>query len=251
MDDLRPERVDRLRVQADLQVQARLQSAERPPFVLVEPGEDPVWGHGVEQIPEPDLADIFLDFESHPFWRPDRGLKSRPDCAQQGTDLGTGLRWLQVDHTGCSTESVEEAEAVAWQIRALLGRNWTDKHGDEHVIGVDDVMVVAPYNDQVRLLRDQLDADPDTRGMSVGTVDKFQGRQAPVVLFTLTSSSAADMPRGTEFLSSKNRLKVAISRAQCLAYLVCTESLLHSRANTVEDMYLIATLCAFVEHAER
>ncbi len=84
----------------------------------------------------------------------------------------------------------------------------------------------------------------------MGTVDKFQGRQAPVVLFTMTSPSADDMPRGTEFLFSKNRLNVAISRAQCLAYLVCTEQLLNSRAKTVEDMHLIATLCAFVEYAD-
>ena len=67
----------------------------------------------------------------------------------------------------------------------------------------------------------------------------------------MTSSSADDMPRGTEFLFSKNRLNVAISRAQCLAYLVCTEQLLNSRAKTVEDMYLIATLGAFVEYAHR
>ncbi len=153
-------------------------------------------------------------------------LTSYVDCAKQGTDLGTGLRWLRVDHEDCATESVEEAEAVAGQISALLGRNWTDQDGEEHPIGVDDVMVVAPYNDQVRLLREHLDADPATRGVQVGTVDKFQGRQAPVVLFTMTSSSAEDMPRGTEFLFSRNRLNVAISRAQCLAYLVCTEELL-------------------------
>jgi uncharacterized protein len=111
-------------------------------------------------------------------------------------------------------------------------------------------MVVAPYNDQVRLLREHLHADPHTRGVSVGTVDKFQGRQAPIVFFTMTSSSAEDMPRGTEFLFSTNRLNVAISRAQCLAYLVCTKELLESRAKTVEDMLLIANLCAFVERAQ-
>lgn len=177
-------------------------------------------------------------------------LSSHPDCARQGTDLGVGLRWLEVTHTGCSTESVEEARAVAAQIRELLGRNWTDKYGDDHVIGVGDIMVVAPYNDQVRLLRAHLDAIADTAGVQVGTVDKFQGRQAPVVLFTMTSSSAADMPRGMDFLFSRNRLNVAVSRAQCLAYLVCTEELLHSRAKTVEDMRLIATLCAFVEYTQ-
>ena len=110
--------------------------------------------------------------------------------------------------------------------------------------------MVAPYNDQVRLLRERLDNDPRTRGVPVGTVDKFQGRQAPVVFFTMTSASSDDMPRGTEFLFSKNRLNVAVSRAQCLAYLVCTERLLGSRARTVDEMHLIATLCAFAEYAD-
>ncbi|MCB0978539.1 MAG: ribonuclease H-like domain-containing protein, partial [Acidimicrobiales bacterium] len=177
-------------------------------------------------------------------------LTSHPDCANQTTDLGTGLRWLKVEHSGCSTESIEEAEAVEEQIRVLLGKHWTDKAGADHVIGIDDIMVVAPYNDQVRLLRERLNVSPETRGVAVGTVDKFQGRQAPVVLFTMTSSCAEDMPRGTEFLFSKNRLNVAVSRAQCLAYLVCTEQILNSRARTVEDMHLIATLCAFVEYAQ-
>ena len=177
-------------------------------------------------------------------------LSSHVDCRVQATDTGTGLRWLRVEHQACSTESDVEAAAVAEQVQSLLGRRWTDNDGMTRPITTADMMVVAPYNDQVRLLRRYLGADPVTRGIDVGTVDKFQGRQAPVVFFTMTSSSAADMPRGTEFLFSRNRLNVAISRAQCLAYLVCTEELLNSRAKTVEDMLLIATLCSFVEYAE-
>jgi uncharacterized protein len=87
--------------------------------------------------------------------------------------------------------------------------------------------------------------------VQVGTVDKFQGREAPVVFFTMTTSSGVDMPRGPEFLFSRNRLNVAISRARCLAYLVCTEELLNSRAQTIEEMRLIGTLSAFVEYTER
>lgn len=181
----------------------------------------------------------------------DGKLTSHADCAKQGTDLGTGLRWIEVEHTGCSTESEIEADAVVAQIHDVLGQHWTDKHRVSHTITADDVMVVAPYNDQKDLLRAKLDADPATKGLQVGTVDKFQGRQAPIVFFTMTSSSAEDMPRGTEFLFSTNRLNVAISRAQCLAYLVCTEKLLASRAKRVEDMLLIGNLCAFVEYAER
>jgi uncharacterized protein len=180
----------------------------------------------------------------------DGKLTSHPDCKKQGTYLGTGLRWIEVEHTGCATESEIEADAVIAQIGQMLGQHWTDKHGVTHTITATDVMVVAPYNDQKDLLRATLDADPATIGLQVGTVDKFQGRQAPIVFFTMTSSSAEDMPRGTEFLFSTNRLNVAISRAQCLAFLVCTKQLLESRAKTVEDMLLIANLCAFVERAQ-
>src|ERR1039458_3728191 len=89
------------------------------------------------------------------------------------------------------------------------------------------------------------------RGVQVGTVDKFQGREAPVVFFTMTTSSGDDMPRGPEFLFSRNRLNVAVSRARCLAYLVCTEKLLNSRARSIEEMRLIGTLSSFVEYASR
>jgi uncharacterized protein len=175
-------------------------------------------------------------------------LLSHPSCAAQGTEFGTGLRWLEADHADRSTESEEEAALVVAEIRRLLGTNWTDQHGRTSPLGVGDFMVVAPYNDQVHLLRDHLQADARTRGVVAGTVDKFQGREAPVVFFTMTTSSAEDMPRGAEFLFSRNRLNVAISRARCLAYLVCTEEILNSRARDVEEMRLISTLCSFVEY---
>jgi superfamily I DNA and/or RNA helicase len=93
-----------------------------------------------------------------------------------------------------------------------------------------------------------LDADARTRGVPVGTVDKFQGQEAAIVLFTMTTSSSEHMPRSSEFLFSRNRLNVAISRARCLAYLVCTDALLNSRARTIEEMRLISTLCSFIEY---
>jgi uncharacterized protein len=108
-------------------------------------------------------------------------------------------------------------------------------------------MVLAPYNDQVRTIRRRLDSDPRTAGVQVGTVDKFQGGQAAVVLFSMATSTSADMVRSADFLFSRNRLNVAISRARCLAYLICTEELLNTRARSVEEMRLIATLNAFVE----
>ena len=176
-------------------------------------------------------------------------LSSHESCAQQNTEFGTGLRWLEAHHTECSTVSPEEAAIVLAQVSAMVGTSWVNQRGESAALRAQDFMVVAPYNDQVNLLRETFDRTPGLRQVQVGTVDKFQGREAPVVFFTMTTSSGEDMPRGPEFLFSRNRLNVAVSRARCLAYLVCTESLLNSRARTIEEMRLIGTLSAFVEYA--
>ncbi len=177
-------------------------------------------------------------------------LTSDQSCAQQSTEFGTGLRWLEAHHHRRSTESPEEAEIVAGQIARMIGTTWVDQRGVARALLGSDFMVVAPYNDQVNVLRARFQGEALLRSVQVGTVDKFQGREAPVVFFTMTTSSAEDMPRGPEFLFSRNRLNVAVSRARCLAYLVCTEDLLNSRATELDDMRLISTLSAFVEYAE-
>jgi predicted RecB family nuclease len=176
-------------------------------------------------------------------------LSSHESCAQQGTQFGTGLRWLPAHHVERSTESPEEAAIVIAQVREMIGTEWVNQRGERAPLRAEDFMVVAPYNDQVNLLRAAFDATGSLRGVEVGTVDKFQGREAPVVFFTMTTSSADYISRGPEFLFSRNRLNVAISRARCLAYLVCTEELLNSRARTIDEMRLIGTLSAFVEYA--
>ena len=140
-------------------------------------------------------------------------------------------------------------EMVKAQILQMLGTSWTNQRGESSPLAANDFMVVAPYNDQVRLMRREFERDPQLAEVQIGTVDKFQGREAPVVFFTMTTSSGEDMPRGPEFLFSRNRLNVAVSRARCLAYLVCTDELLNARARTIEEMRLVGTLCAFVESA--
>jgi uncharacterized protein len=180
----------------------------------------------------------------------DGRLRSHEHCRRQSTVAGTGLRWLRAEHHGNTTSSVEETELVAGELDRLIGTEWTNHEGAVQILGVGDVMVVAPYNDQVHLLRERLNRDPRTADVPVGTVDKFQGREDAVVMYSMTTSSGDDVPHGSDFLFSRNRLNVAISRARCLAYLVCTEELLNARARTVEDMRLIATLNAFVEWAE-
>lgn len=105
-------------------------------------------------------------------------------------------------------------------------------------------MVVAPYNAQVRCLREHL---PD--GVRVGTVDKFQGQEAAVAFFSMATSSGAELLRNLEFLFSRNRLNVAVSRARCLAVLVCSPELLHVRCRSAEQMRLVNALCLLVEMA--
>ena len=134
-------------------------------------------------------------------------------------------------------------------MKELLGQPWTDQKGVTRLLTAPDFMVVAPYNDQRRCIGKALAADPETAAVEVGTVDKFQGREAAVVLFSMTTSSADFMPRTADFLFFKNRLNVAISRARCLAFLECTEELLDNRARDVEEMKLISALCSFVERA--
>jgi uncharacterized protein len=131
----------------------------------------------------------------------------------------------------------------------MRGASWTNDKGETAPLGDDDFMVVAPYNAQVRRLRQALDA-AGLRRVQAGTVDKFQGREAAVVFYSMATSSAEDVPRSLEFLFSRNRLNVAMSRAKCLAYVVASPCLHASRARTVDQMRLIDALCRFVELAE-
>jgi predicted RecB family nuclease len=179
----------------------------------------------------------------------ERRLEGIPKLARQSTAFGTGLRFRPVNHLGNASASTEEAEAVAGEIRKMVSGSWTDREGETRPLRQKDFMVVAPYNAQVRRLREALRA-AELANVPVGTVDKFQGREAPVVFYSMATSSAEDVPRTLEFLFSRNRLNVAISRAMCLAFVVASPRLLDSRARTIEQMRLINALCRFVDLAE-
>jgi uncharacterized protein len=176
-------------------------------------------------------------------------LEGLPELSRQATAFGTGLRFMSVDHLGNALASTEEAEAVAAEIRRMVGASWTDKDGTTTPLAQKDFMVVAPYNAQVRRLREAL-RDVGLADVPVGTVDKFQGREAPVVFYSMATSGAEDIPRSLEFLFSRNRLNVAVSRAMCLAFVVASPRLLESKARTIEQMRLINALCRFVDLAE-
>jgi uncharacterized protein len=140
--------------------------------------------------------------------------------------------------------SEEEVAEVARGVSALVGRPFTDRHGVTRAMTLDDILVVAPYNAHVARLAEAL---PD--GARVGTVDKFQGQEAPVVIFSMATSSAADLPRGLDFLLSLNRLNVAVSRAQALAVLVFSPALLDVDVRNVRQLTLVNALCRFTEEA--
>lgn len=194
------------------------------------------------------LAPAICEFTSELFY--DGKLQSESQLARQevtGTSsfVGSGLRFVPVNHTGNQSSSVEEADVVAGIVRQLVdsGLTWTDCEGMQRTIGLNDILIVAPYNAQVFLLSERL---PDAR---IGTVDKFQGQEAPIVIYSMTTSSPADAPRGMEFLYSLNRFNVATSRARCLCILVANPLLFEPECKTPRQMKLANVLCRYRELA--
>ena len=170
-------------------------------------------------------------------------LTSHPDTSDQrvtGTALPhAGAFWAPVRHEGNAQVAEEEVTAIGKTVIQLLNGNWTEKNGSTRPMRETDIIVVAPYNAQVNALRDAL--PPCIR---VGTVDKFQGQEAPVCLVSMTASSAEETSRGMEFLFSLNRINVAVSRAKGLALVFGAPRLREAKCNTVEQMQLVNTLCA-------
>lgn len=159
---------------------------------------------------------------------------------------GTGLRFAPTTHSGNQNESPEEVARVNALVRGLLDSNptWTDRDGMTKPITTEDILVVAPYNAQVSALRKSL---PDE--VRVGTVDKFQGQEAPVVIYSMATSTPEDAPRGMEFLYSSNRLNVATSRAQCVTVLVASPALFQVECKTPRQMELANAFCRYLEMA--
>jgi len=163
-----------------------------------------------------------------------------------GELTGSGLRYVPVAHRGNTNQSSEEVAEVVRLVERLLapGAKFQPRSGESRQLVAKDVLVVAPYNAQVAALRRALDDD-----VLVGTVDKFQGKEAPVVVYSMTSSSAEDAPRGLEFLFSHNRLNVAVSRAQALCLLVASPELTRVGCKTPRQIQLVNALCAYLERA--
>jgi predicted RecB family nuclease len=157
----------------------------------------------------------------------------------------TGVVWVPVEHDDCAQRSEEECDAIEAIVAELLGRRVVDREGVERPMTHEDILIVAPFNLQVHCLRNRL--DPRIR---IGSVDKFQGQEAPVVIVSLCSSTLDESPRGASFLLSPNRLNVAVSRAEALAIVVGCPDLIDVRCRSVEEMKLVNLLCHLVDYAE-
>jgi uncharacterized protein len=157
---------------------------------------------------------------------------------------GSGLFYVPVDHVSNQNRSPEELDAIATIVEHLLDNGeWVDDKKEKRKITPQDILIVAPYNAQVSALIERLP------GMRVGTVDKFQGQEAPVVIYSMTSSSHEEAPRGMNFLYNPNRLNVATSRAKCICILVASPRLMEPDCRTIDQMKWANALCRYRELA--
>jgi len=177
-------------------------------------------------------------------------LKSRKGLENQKLEgntpfIGSGLFQVLIDHIGNQSQSNEEVEAIKKIVNHLLTANisWIDRDGKSKILQQRDILIIAPYNAQVSALQEALP------GFSIGTVDKFQGQEAPVVIYSLTSSSSEDAPRGMNFLYNPNRMNVATSRAKCISILVSAPKLFEVECNTIEQMKWANGFCLYREMA--
>ena len=146
---------------------------------------------------------------------------------------------------GNQSSSPEEADCVRTIVDELMtyDTKWFDKDNREHPVTLSDILIIAPYNAQVFELQERIP------GGRIGTVDKFQGQEAPILVYSMTTSSYADAPRGMEFLYSLNRFNVATSRAKCLCILVASPAIFEAQCRTPRQMQLANAFCRYLELA--
>ena len=182
-------------------------------------------------------SELFYNGKLHPKEHADR------QKVLGGEFVGAGLRYVPVHHSGNTSSSIEEAERVHQIVRQILDEEtkWIDRDGNEHPVTMEDILIIAPYNAQVFEIQQRL---PNAK---VGTVDKFQGQEAPIAIYSMATSSHADAPRGMEFLYSANRFNVAISRAKCLAILVASPEVFEADCKTPRQMQLANAFCRYLE----
>ena len=175
------------------------------------------------------------------------GLRSHPDCSRwkiegvQRFESGSGIHFIGVEHEGNIQSSEEEADLIVKIASELIGSTVTDSAGTQRTLTWSDFLFVAPYNAQVRLLRQKLDRLGSN--LRIGSVDKFQGQEAPVCILSLCSSAGEYGSRGLEFILDKNRINVALSRAQCLAIVVGDPRIAQTPVSSVKEIRLLNLFC--------
>ncbi|HKQ57213.1 MAG TPA: TM0106 family RecB-like putative nuclease, partial [Candidatus Eisenbacteria bacterium] len=195
------------------------------------------------------LPPEICSFTSEMFYEGKLHARSAPELqALAGSDRfnGAGLWYVPVEHDANQSSCAEEVEAVEALVAKLLagGMTWRDRDGATHDLGLDDILVIAPYNAQVADLKAKL-----PKGARIGTVDKFQGQEAPVVIYSLTSSTPQDAPRGMDFLYDSNRFNVATSRAMCACIVVGSPLLFEPDCQSPKQVKLANAFCRFLEVA--
>jgi uncharacterized protein len=176
-------------------------------------------------------------------------LSSLPGLERQKVDGGTpfdgaGLFYVPVVHKGNQNKSLEEVDVIFSIVEKLTAAgNYTNPDGESRRLAKSDILIVAPFNAQVSALRERLP------GVEIGTVDKFQGQEAPIVIYSMTCSTAEDAPRGMGFLYSPNRLNVATSRAKCICIMVASPLIFEPECRTIDQMRWANALCRFRELA--
>jgi len=188
------------------------------------------------------------EFNSELFY--DSKLSSVEGCKRQvllsdGNFSGSGLRYVGVHHKGNTSSSSEEADEIVNIAETLMSTQskWRDRQGKEHFLSENDILIITPYNAQVLEIQKRLP------GYRVGTVDKFQGQEAPIAIYSMATSSYSDAPRGMEFLYSANRFNVAVSRAKCLAILVASPRIFDPECKTPRQIQLANAFCRYLEKA--
>lgn len=194
------------------------------------------------------LHPAICDFTSEVFYEsrlyPVKGLELQY-VRSKGRVSGSGLRYVPVEHQSNQNSSPEEAEIIERLVADILktGSSWTSREGIEKPVTYEDILIIAPYNAQVFDLKEKIP------GARIGTVDKFQGQEAAIVIYSMTTSTHADAPRGMGFLYSLNRLNVATSRAKCVSILVCSPALFEPECRTPEQMRMANAFCRYLEMA--
>jgi predicted RecB family nuclease len=192
----------------------------------------------------PDICEFISELFYESRLKPHAGLE-RQEIRSNGGIKGSGLRFVPVSHEGNQSSSPEEADEVHDLVETIVNSRttWIDRTGAEKPVTPADILIIAPYNAQVFELQDRLP------GARIGTVDKFQGQEAPIVIYSITTSSQADAPRGMEFLYSPNRFNVATSRAKCLCIVVGSPSVFEAQCRTPRQMQLANVFCRYLEMA--